>query len=60
LFGNLFVSHQFPPVAQPEMMRAAEKDGQYATCVYEACHDAFCQLFGTRVAVAYQNEVITY
>jgi peroxin-10 len=41
------------------MMRAAEKDGQYATFVYEACHDAFCQLFGTRVAVAYQNEVIT-
>ncbi|MCI24303.1 peroxisome biogenesis factor 10-like, partial [Trifolium medium] len=38
------------------MMRAAEKDDQYASFVYEACRDAFRQLFGTRVAVAYQNE----
>ncbi|XP_004498856.1 peroxisome biogenesis factor 10 [Cicer arietinum] len=47
---------QFPSAAQPEMMRAAEKDDQYASFVYEACRDAFRQLFGTRVAVAYQNE----
>uniref|UniRef100_A0A0V0IEL0 RING-type E3 ubiquitin transferase n=1 Tax=Solanum chacoense TaxID=4108 RepID=A0A0V0IEL0_SOLCH len=37
-------------------MRAAEKDDQYASFVYEACRDAFRHLFGTRVAVTYQNE----
>ncbi|KAI3975868.1 hypothetical protein MKX01_030713 [Papaver californicum] len=37
-------------------MRAAEKDDQYASYVYDACRDAFRHLFGTRVAVAYQNE----
>ncbi|KAK7345840.1 hypothetical protein VNO77_16452 [Canavalia gladiata] len=47
---------RFPQAAQPEMMRAAEKDDQYASFVYEACRDAFRYLFGTRVAVAYQNE----
>ncbi|XP_029145641.1 peroxisome biogenesis factor 10 isoform X2 [Arachis hypogaea] len=47
---------RFPLAAQPEMMRAAEKDEQYASFVYEACRDAFRHLFGTRVAVAYQNE----
>ncbi|KAF3658902.1 Peroxisome biogenesis factor 10, partial [Capsicum annuum] len=47
---------KFPLAAQPEIMRAAEKDDQYASFVYEACRDAFRHLFGTRVAVAYQNE----
>ncbi|XP_068659382.1 peroxisome biogenesis factor 10 [Aristolochia californica] len=47
---------RFPPAAQPEIMRAAEKDDQYASYVYEACRDAFRHLFGTRVAVTYQNE----
>ncbi|XP_061355884.1 peroxisome biogenesis factor 10 [Gastrolobium bilobum] len=47
---------RFPLAAQPEMMRAAEKDDQYASFVYDACRDAFRHLFGTRVAVAYQNE----
>ncbi|KAL3497428.1 hypothetical protein ACH5RR_040160 [Cinchona calisaya] len=47
---------RFPLAAQPEIMRAAEKDDQYASFVYEACRDAFRQLFGTRVAMAYQNE----
>ncbi|KAJ8527114.1 hypothetical protein K7X08_029591 [Anisodus acutangulus] len=47
---------RFPMAAQPEIMRAAEKDDQYASFVYEACRDAFRHLFGTRVAVAYQNE----
>ncbi|XWS17596.1 hypothetical protein CRYUN_Cryun33cG0080500 [Craigia yunnanensis] len=37
-------------------MRAAEKDDQYASFVYDASLDAFRHLFGTRVAVAYQNE----
>ncbi|KAK4490963.1 hypothetical protein RD792_017946 [Penstemon davidsonii] len=46
----------FPSAAQPEIMRAAEKDDQYASFVYDACRDAFRHLFGTRVAVAYQNE----
>ncbi|KAK8654787.1 hypothetical protein V6N13_107385 [Hibiscus sabdariffa] len=48
---------RFPLAAQPEVMRAAEKDDQYASFVYDACRDAFRHLFGTRVAVAYQNEV---
>uniref|UniRef100_A0A5B7B3S9 RING-type E3 ubiquitin transferase n=2 Tax=Davidia involucrata TaxID=16924 RepID=A0A5B7B3S9_DAVIN len=49
-------ARRFPPAAQPEIMRAAEKDDQYASYVYEACRDAFRHLFGTRVAVAYQSE----
>ncbi|XP_012077213.1 peroxisome biogenesis factor 10 isoform X2 [Jatropha curcas] len=47
---------RFPPAAQPEIMRAAEKDDQYASFVYDACRDALRHLFGTRVAVAYQSE----
>ncbi|KAL6502050.1 peroxisome biogenesis factor 10 [Orobanche gracilis] len=47
---------RFPLAAQPEIMRAAEKDDQYASFVYDACRDAFRHLFGTRVAVAYHNE----
>ncbi|KAF7830426.1 peroxisome biogenesis factor 10 [Senna tora] len=47
---------RFPLAAQPEIMRAAEKDDQYASFVYEACRDAFRHLFGTRVAVTYQSE----
>lgn len=50
------VIRQFPLAAQPEVMRAAEKDDHYASYVYDACHDAFRHLFGTRFAVAYQNE----
>lgn len=49
-------TRRFPPAAQPEIMRAAEKDEQYASFIYDACRDAFRQLFGTRVAVAYQSE----
>lgn len=48
---------RFPLAAQPEIMRAAEKDDQYASFVYDACRDAFRHLFGTRVAIAYQSEV---
>ncbi|KAK6119689.1 hypothetical protein DH2020_046557 [Rehmannia glutinosa] len=47
---------RFQLAAQPEVMRAAEKDDQYASFVYDACRDAFRHLFGTRVAVAYQSE----
>ncbi|CAL1390036.1 unnamed protein product [Linum trigynum] len=47
---------RFPLAAQPEIMRAAEKDDQYASFVYDACRDAVRHLFGTRVALAYQNE----
>eukprot|EP01018_Ginkgo_biloba_P005322 Gb_11591 [translate_table: standard] len=47
---------QFSPAAQPEVMRAAEKDDHYASYVYDACHDAFRHVFGTRLAVAFQNE----
>ncbi|KAK4389345.1 Peroxisome biogenesis factor 10 [Sesamum angolense] len=51
---------RFPLAAQPEIMRAAEKDDQYASFVYDACRDAFRHLFGTRVAVAYQSEMLYY
>ncbi|KAG5555919.1 hypothetical protein RHGRI_006539 [Rhododendron griersonianum] len=47
---------RFSTAAQPEIMRAAEKDDQYASFVYDACRDAFRHLFGTQVAVAYQSE----
>lgn len=47
---------RFPTAAQPEIMRAAEKDEQYASFIYDACRDAFRHLFGTRVSVAYQSE----
>ncbi|XP_052189523.1 peroxisome biogenesis factor 10 [Diospyros lotus] len=47
----------FPAAGQPEIMRAAEKDDHYSSfLLYDACRDAFRHLFGTRVAVAYQNE----
>ncbi|KAL2649397.1 hypothetical protein R1flu_017525 [Riccia fluitans] len=48
---------QFAAAAQPEMMRAAEKDEHYVGQVCEACYDAFRHTFGTRLAVAYQNEM---
>ncbi|KAL8152311.1 hypothetical protein V2J09_010071 [Rumex salicifolius] len=48
---------KFPSAAQPEIMRAAEKDEQYASFVSEACRDAFRHLFGTRSAITYQNEM---
>ncbi|KAJ8748192.1 hypothetical protein K2173_000600 [Erythroxylum novogranatense] len=53
---NSTVPRRFPPAAQPEIMRAAEKDDHYASFVYDACRDAFRHLFGTRVSLAYQNE----
>ncbi|CAI0448362.1 unnamed protein product [Linum tenue] len=37
---------RFPLAAQPEIMRAAEKDDQYASFVYDACRDAVRHLFG--------------
>ncbi|XP_031491972.1 peroxisome biogenesis factor 10 [Nymphaea colorata] len=47
---------RFPLAAQPEIMRAAEKDDHYASYVHDACRDAIRHLFGTRTAVAFQNE----
>lgn len=38
---------QFAAAAQPEMMRAAEKDEHYVGQVCEACYDAFRHTFGT-------------
>ncbi|XP_021744299.1 peroxisome biogenesis factor 10-like isoform X1 [Chenopodium quinoa] len=46
----------FPAAAQPEIMRAAEKDDHYASFVSDACRDAFRHLFGARIAVAYHSE----
>ncbi|KAG0580316.1 hypothetical protein KC19_4G164600 [Ceratodon purpureus] len=46
----------FPPAAQPEVMRAAEKDEHYVASLCDACHEAFRHAMGTRLAVAYQNE----
>ncbi|URD77760.1 Pex2 / Pex12 amino terminal region [Musa troglodytarum] len=37
---------RFTPAAQPEIMRAAEKDDHYAVYVHDACRDAFRHLFG--------------
>ena len=39
---------RFPTAAQPEVMRAAEKDDSYAAHVTEACRDAFRHLFGSQ------------
>ncbi|GAB4836953.1 peroxisome bioproteinsis factor 10 [Ancistrocladus abbreviatus] len=47
---------RFPLAAQPEIMRAADKDDQYASFLSDACRDAFRHLFGARVAVTYQSE----
>ncbi|KAL9249457.1 Peroxisome biogenesis factor 10-like protein [Drosera capensis] len=47
---------RFPLAAQPEIMRAAEKDEQYASFISDACRDAFRHLFGARVVVEYQNQ----
>ncbi|XP_024393440.1 peroxisome biogenesis factor 10 isoform X2 [Physcomitrium patens] len=46
----------FPPAAQPEVMRAAEKDEHYVASLSDAAHEAFRHALGTRLAVAYQNE----
>jgi len=46
----------FPGAAQPEVMRAAEKDEYYVASLSDACHEAFRHALGTRLAVAYQNE----
>ncbi|KAG1342657.1 putative peroxisome biogenesis factor 10 [Cocos nucifera] len=51
------VERRFPAAAQPEIMRAAEKDDHYAAFVHDACREAFRHLFGTRMAVAYQSEI---
>ena len=45
-------SRRFPLAAQPEVMRAAEKDDQYASYVHEACRDAFRHLFGLFFSLA--------
>lgn len=37
---------RFPTAAQPEIMRAAEKDEQFASFINDACRDAFRHLFG--------------
>lgn len=44
--GDGSTPKRFPLAAQPEIMRAAEKDDQYASYVYDACRDAFRHLFG--------------
>ncbi|KAI8562461.1 hypothetical protein RHMOL_Rhmol03G0038900 [Rhododendron molle] len=44
---------RFPTAAQPEIMRAAEKDDQYASFVYDACRDAFRHLFGLLLLLLY-------
>ncbi|CAH8308027.1 unnamed protein product [Eruca vesicaria subsp. sativa] len=48
--GFLGGIRQFPLAAQPEIMRAAEKDDQYASFIHEACRDAFRHLFGTQIS----------
>lgn len=36
----------FPPAAQPEVMRAAEKDEHYVASLCDACHEAFRHAMG--------------
>ena len=47
--SNPTSARRFPLAAQPEVMRAAEKDDQYASFVYDACRDAFRHLFGSSI-----------
>ncbi|KNA13469.1 hypothetical protein SOVF_116770 [Spinacia oleracea] len=54
--GGAEAQRGFQAAAQPEVMRAAEKDDQYASFVSDACRDAFRHLFGARIAVAYHSE----
>lgn len=48
----------FPLAAPPEIMRAAEKDEQYASFVYDACRDAFRHLFGTLINLSNPFQII--
>jgi hypothetical protein len=51
---------RFPLAAQPEIMRAAEKDDQYASFIHEACRDAFRHLFGTIFPTPNQTTTTVY
>eukprot|EP00271_Cylindrocystis_brebissonii_P009738 TRINITY_DN2490_c0_g1_i1.p1 TRINITY_DN2490_c0_g1~~TRINITY_DN2490_c0_g1_i1.p1 ORF type:complete len:551 (-),score=82.01 TRINITY_DN2490_c0_g1_i1:570-2222(-) len=46
----------FPAAAQPEVMRAAEKDEEYLSSISDSCYDLVRSLAGTRVAVALNDE----
>lgn len=48
---------RFPLAAQPEIMRAAEKDDQYASFIHEACRDAFRHLFGNKIPRRFWIEI---
>ncbi|GBG82195.1 hypothetical protein CBR_g34477 [Chara braunii] len=50
-------SVSFPTAAQPEIMRAAEKDEQYLKHVCDACFDAVRHLMGIGVAIKYSAEI---
>lgn len=54
--SSVVAMRHFPRASQPEIMRAAEKDDYYASHLCDACHDAFRHAFGTRLAMAYENE----
>lgn len=49
-------SRRFPPAAQPEIMRAAEKDDHYAAYLHDACRDAFRHLFGELTAALFRSK----
>ncbi|GAQ83940.1 peroxin 10 [Klebsormidium nitens] len=51
-----YVLPSFPPAAQPEVMRAAEKDEQYLKHVSDTCYDIARRYLGARRAAEYQNE----
>lgn len=51
---------RFPLAAQPEIMRAAEKDDQYASFVYDACRDAFRHLFGTFSSLSLSTSILQF
>lgn len=54
--GSSTTMRRFPPAPHPEIMRADQKDSQYANYLCDACHDAYSCVFGPVRAAAYQNE----
>lgn len=41
----------FPGAAQPEVMRAAEKDEHYVASLSDACHEAFRHALGMSIGM---------
>ncbi|CAL8460771.1 g302 [Coccomyxa elongata] len=55
--GTSRVPLLFPVAAQPDIVRAAQKDESYLQHLTDACHDAVRRLLGPRPALKYSREV---